>query len=265
MIFRTVSPLAVAAAPAPRRSFGRSRVRIFTLLLIALLAAGCTASGAELTLIAQHDAAETSIASLRITASVAAARAQTTLDYVGTRVRFAEQRSSFLQSTLIARGTEPAFIAGQLPAAGQISIATATPRPTVISASGEQILPGVPTPPPETGSATLTGIVMATGVGPNDCALSTTSRFTPASERIYVVATASNVVSGTRLTSRWKRGMDEVASFDFVPDFDINGACIWFFIDQTDAEFTAGRWGVVLEINGVPASPEIEFTIAENG
>jgi hypothetical protein len=106
----------------------------------------------------------------------------------------------------------------------------------------------------------LENIVMATGVGDDDCALGTVLQFTADVPAIYVVATAYNIAPGTQLASRWRIGASEKV-FDFTPDFAIAGECIWFFVDQTDFTFVPGTWSVSLEIDGTPAAPAIQFTI----
>ncbi|RMG83880.1 MAG: hypothetical protein D6712_12385, partial [Chloroflexi bacterium] len=60
---------------------------------------------------------------------------------------------------------------------------------------------------------------------------------------------------------RWQYQGEEVVRFDFVPDFNIDGACIWFFIEPADAPFNPGTWSVVLDINDSPAIPPLTFVI----
>lgn len=111
------------------------------------------------------------------------------------------------------------------------------------------------------GQPALYNVVMAPEVGNDDCALRPISSFSSGAERIYVVATAASITSGTTLGSLWYQGETQVAAHDFTPDFEINGACIWFFVDQADFVFTPGSYSVQLTINGAPAGPRLQFTV----
>lgn len=113
---------------------------------------------------------------------------------------------------------------------------------------------------PETAAPTLDpngprfeGVVTATGVGDDDCAVGTTSAFSPSTAEIYVVAAGFNIAAGTTIQSNWLRRDAPLTSFDFAPDNAVNGACIWFFADQTDFAFEAGEYRVDLLIGGVLA------------
>lgn len=247
--------------------------------LIALCLSACGTSSNEQTLVAQHHTVSTEIAYTRQTASVVRARMQTTLDFAGTRVIDVEQLGQFLQSTLVALGTERAYISNNLPLPGSVSFPTFTPLPTSpinIQANSQPTIPVDPnateelntqgepisaTPP--AGQSTLSNIVLASGVDNNDCAIDSNPRFTTNSTEIYVVAIANNIPAGTEISSTWQRAGIEVALFSFAPEASLNNVCIWFFIDQTDTEFVAANWSVELKINGVSASPPIPFTIVE--
>jgi hypothetical protein len=106
----------------------------------------------------------------------------------------------------------------------------------------------------------LVNFQMAPVVGSDDCAVNPTSDFSTSDAEIYIVATGVNIPAGTNIAARFSVGGQEI-NHDFTPDFAIDGACIWFFIDQADVEFRAGTWSVELELNGAPASPPIPFTI----
>jgi hypothetical protein len=185
----------------------------------------------------------------------------------------AQEQRGQLQATLIARGADPAAVGANI-----TPVAPVTPLPDAAadaaSTTGGAVVPtsapgDVPiTPPgadltPTSGAPALANIVTAANVGSDDCAAGVTSTFSASSDRIYVVATAFNIPPGTSIVSRWFQNGQQVISHDFTPDFDINDACIWFFIDQTDVAFTPGSWSVDLEINGVVTGPSTTFTIAE--
>jgi len=233
----------------------------FILLILLVGCAGTTGRG---TIEADHAIASTQIIDLRRTATVNAARMQTTIDFMGTRIRSREENRELMLATLIARGTDAAFL---VQAQGDAAFIppTATPRPT------DALLAAAENPPtpvggggiiPDTAGAALTDIVTAPGVLPNDCAQNPSNQFTTNTSEIYVVARAQNISSGTRLTSRWLQEGAEVAVFDFTPDFNIDDACIWFFIDQSDVTFISGTWSVALDINGAQVGM-VDFDITE--
>jgi hypothetical protein len=76
-----------------------------------------------------------------------------------------------------------------------------------------------------------------------------------------VVARAVDIAAGSVLTSQWFREDVLLTTFDYMPDFVIENACIWFFADQTDFEFALGSYSVNLLVNGEAAAPSIPFTI----
>lgn len=250
-----------------------------TLILAALLAvlvAACRPQNeVELTLVAQNVDLKTQIAAIYETATVDADQLQITLEYMNTQVAQAQGQNNDLRATLVARGTEPAAITNPqaqpftpastaaanstLPADPQ-SAGTPVPGQTT---GGQPTIPPTPTEATEGSQPALTGIVMSTGVGDDDCAQGVTSTFTTSTQEIYVVATASNITPGTTLLSRWFRESEQVVTHDFTPDFNIDGNCIWFFMDQADAQFTPGTWSVQLEVNGAVAGAPVTFTITE--
>lgn len=231
------------------------------LALLALFVGACARqSQVELTLVATNVSLNTQIAALRETATVQADRILVTVEYMGTLVRQAEDQNSFLRATLAARGVDTSGV-GSVDPSQVTPIAPANnnaPPAATPEATGEtQSLN-----PAEIVGPALTNIVMAEGVGSDDCALGAASSFSSGAERIYVVATAFNIEPGMTLVSRWQVAGVEVVH-DFTPDFTIDDNCIWFFIDQTDAEFMPGNWNVQLEINGAISGSPVQFSIAE--
>lgn len=247
------------------------RHMLFLVLLVGVVAACTPQNEIELTLVAQNVALNTQIAAVRETATVDADRLQVTMEYMNTLVAQAQEQRSQLQATLIARGTDASAIG--------VDITPGAPLPTPLPAAD-----GVPDPAalvtPAPGDVAVTpfgadaaaapsaasglaNIVTSTGVGNDDCAVGATSTFSTSSDRVYVVARAFNIQPGTTILSRWYREGQQVVTHDFVPDFAIEDACIWFFIDQTDATFTPGSWAVDLEINGAVVGPSTPFTISE--
>jgi hypothetical protein len=238
-----------------------------TLLLLSLFIGACARQNQiELTLVATQVALNTQIAGIRQTATVDADRIQITVEYMSTLVRGAEVQNEQLRATLVARGADPSSFTNIDP-----SFVTNLPPGGGTSNGGQQqvvITPlpgaetvGTPTTPIPGTEPTLTSIVMAEGVGSDDCALGVTTTFTTATPEIYVVATALNIQPGTTIVSRWQLGGQEIVH-DFTPDFAIDQNCIWFFVDQVDTPFIAGNWNVQLEINGV-AVGTVSFSITE--
>ncbi|MCY4147535.1 MAG: hypothetical protein OXE95_06430 [Chloroflexi bacterium] len=236
-------------------------------LLLLLLLTGCAASAVEQTAATEQSSAETAIAQLRATSTVARARMQTTLDYAGSRVTEAAEAQEFLRFNLISLGTESAWLStaiGQLGEVGEQATATAQP-----AAIGTDAAPSAPssfavivTPPtPQRSGPRLENVLMASGVDSRDCAIDNNPRFTPASSQIYVVAQAYNVLAGATISSVWRRQDSEVAKFSFQPRNNLDGDCIWFFIDQSDAEFTVGAWSVEVTVDDILPAPSLAFQI----
>ena len=217
---------------------------------LGLVLVGCQRQNqVELTLVAQNISLQTQIAAVQATATVDTERLQITVDYMNTLVGRAENQSSQLQATQSARTTQTDNQAVATP--------YLTPNP------GDLVTPQE-TPVADNGQSALVDITMAPGVGDNDCAVNPTSEFSTSSDSIYVVATALNIQAGTHIAARFSIAGQEI-SHDFTPDFDINGNCVWFYIDQTDLPFTAGTWSVTLELNGIAVSAPIPFSITESG
>ena len=273
-------PMHKTQAKAQNQVKNQHSIRLITycILLVTLLAvSACGTSTEQLTLVADHHIASTQIANVRASATVVRARMQITLDFAGTRAIEVEQQGQFLRSTLVSLGTESAFINDRLPLPGNFP--TFTPQPTspinnpITPAPQPQVTQAlnaegtlVQVTPAATSISTqarLENIVLSSGVNNNDCAIDTNPRFTPASAEIYIVATAYDVPANTTITSRWQSNGTEVALFSFQTQTSVDGNCIWFFIDQSDAEFVVGAWGVELMIDDVSAAPPISFQIVE--
>ena len=244
----------------------------------AVTLSACRSSEPQQTVTAAYAEALSSIESLRVTATVARARIQTTLDYAGTRVAQADAAGAFLASNLISLGTESAFIEQNLqqveefntlitpsPAANEpaLSVTAQSPRSQAPRAI---VTPPALTPPPTSTQPgpRLENIAMASGVNQFDCALDVNPRFTPASTAIYVVGRAFAIPAGATISSSWRRAGTEVVSFSFQREHEINDSCIWFFIDQTDTPFTVGFWSVDISVNGQPVASPVAFQIVGN-
>ncbi len=236
-------------------------------LLVALLATACSggSSNTELTLVAQNVALATQIADVRGTATVDADRLRVTAVYIETAVAQSRTQNQRLSATIQALGGDAALVAplsstpvppsGGNPAAPEATFDPGAP------VSSQAVVAATNTPAPPA----LYNAVTARGVGANDCALAPVTSFTPADTNIYIVATASNIVPGTMMASRWYLEGSEVIAHDFTPDFSIDQNCVWFYIDSTETAFTPGNWTVQLEINGQPAGEPVVPAGADPG
>ncbi len=255
-----------------------SAVSVFlavALVSIAALLTACGPSEVQLSATSAYEIAETDINRLRTTATVARARLQITLDYVGTRVMQVEQANQFLRSGLMDLGTESAFIDANL---SQLQLQpTPTQRQGLASVTGTTATPvallaGSNDQRAQVTAATAVAItpdnrprlgkvVLASGVDAEDCALDINPLFTPESAAIYIVARAFNIPAGANLSSIWQRQGTEVAQLSFQTEFAINDNCIWFFIDQSDTPFLAGAWSVEIRLDGEALMSPLPFRV----
>lgn len=261
-------------------------MRLWVLLLSALSLMGLVACAPPsdpapaLTAAALHPTVATLAAVVRLTATFEADRRAVTEVAALESVGRASQRQSRIVSTIEALDyprPDPRLIT---PAAFPTAAIQFTPTPDVQTVGGGVTLaaptvdpnitptftpePTIPPPPTNTLSPDaprLAGVVTAAGVDSNDCALAPVSTFSPSTPQIYVVATAFNVKSGDVIASRWIKDGAEVAYYEFAPTFTINGACIWFFVDQADFTFTIGSsYTIDLLMNSVNAQT-VSFTV----
>ncbi len=254
-------------------------------LAVALSASACQFFGpstSEMTLAVQNQVLSTEIAAIRATATVEADRMMVTLEHAQTAVNHVDAQTQDLQATLVARSGLPADLNSITPV---FDTAFATPPPildlgqnTTNGVAPIRITPGATTPPSipqnnaalvitpivnqQAASGPLSNIVTSGAVGDDDCALNPTTSFTTQTPQIYVVARASGVGSSDTITSRWSAGGSEIVSYDWTPDFEIEDACIWFYIDQSEITFTPGNWQVQMELNGQATGSPVTFSIA---
>ncbi len=235
--------------------------RFLAALLVGLVAACASVSPAERTLEAENEILATQVADMRATATIAADRLRITIEYGQTAVGQARRQNEILAATVAALGGDVGSVrpgaAFPTPSPAALDVAPAPGGTPPAALAQPPLTPTTPPPP------SLYNLVTAEGVGPNDCALAAVSQFSTAAQRIYAVATAANIAPGTRLASRWFRDGAEVIMHEFRPDFAIQQACVWFFIDPTETAFTPGSWSVQLEIENTPAGAPVAFTIVE--
>lgn len=273
-----------------KKFFGRIKIMKSLLLLsiLTLILSACATTESSLTLEANYALAGTQVADLRITASVQSARAETTLDFMGTRASLGATQSSHLESTLVATGFSPDGLATQRQ---MILGSTATPRPTLppLSETNDQsvatsapiietftpTVPGVTLNAPQPIATTVIqatsdpnglrfgSLVTATGAGDDGCGTGITSTFGMDVSEIYVILPVFNITANqSTFSARWQRDGEPVGPvYDFSPDFDADELCIWFFVDETDFEFLPGQYTVTIDVNGQPATNPVPFII----
>lgn len=250
-------------------TFIRYRMVIFALMILS----ACSSGAPDPTLVAENAALSTQIVDFRTTATYAADRLERTAEYVNTALADVERRYDELAATLQEAGIDPTLIAQVSPNPAfervvsptpPVAQALQTPQPAASVLTTPETSPGETATPlltPTFGQAALYNVVTALEVGDDDCALQPEGNFRSSAEKIYVVATAAGITAGTTLGSLWYQGETQVTAHDFTPDFDINSACIWFFVDQTDFVFAPGNYSVQLTINGTPTGPRLQFVV----
>lgn len=149
----------------------------------------------------------------------------------------------------VAAGPIPFVISGDASNTSAVETDSANPETAVVSSAQSST------------NAGFSNLVMATGVGSNGCATNTTSQFSSSAAELYVVATANNIPAGTRIIASWQLNGQEIASYDWTPDYNITQECIWFYVDQTAFPFTAGSWSVSLTAEGLGVGGQVSFTI----
>lgn len=261
--------------------------RLILLITSILLLSACGTDDSIQTLETNHVLAGTQLADLRVTATVQAARAQTTLDFMQTRPALAAAQSNFLESTLAADGTDTSFIEtqralilGSSPTPSETPLAEETegliiPTFTPVSETPTPTIPGVtPIIPTETMTATLPpdpnalrveNPRLALAPGNDGCGVNFTSQFTVNTEEIYIIFTAYNLkTKGVTFTAKWTYNGQAIGPvYDYTPNKNYDQLCVWFYVDQTDFEFLAGNYTVEIDMDDVAAFPPIPFTITQ--
>lgn len=261
---------------------------LILILNLILILSACTDTGTSLTLEANYRLAGTQVEDLRITATVQMARAETTLDFMGTRAAVSGNQSGFLVETLVATGISPELLATQ-----RESFLGSSPTPvppTIIGNNANQeIRPGqtliaetfTPSPPavtinapnptstaliqatPDFGGLTIGNLITATGAGNDGCGRGVSSVFGMNVSEIYVILPVFNVTANDYIfAARWQKNGQPIGPiYDFSPDVDSDSLCVWFFVDATDFAFEPGTYSVSIDINGQRASGPVPFVI----
>lgn len=262
--------------------------RLTSLVVLALSAflSACQFFGpptAEQTLVAENYVLNTEIAALRATATVEADRMLVTLEHAQTAMSHVTGQTQELSATLIARGTPSVDLSGLSPQV-TVDIPTLEPALQIAPPANSAIVitpgsvsaetgalpgdtaqqPALVITPVSAENTVLSNIVTAPGVGDDDCAINPTSQFTSSSSEIYVVARARGVAANDEIVSRWYRDGEEVINYPWTPGFEIEDACIWFFIEESEVPFVPGNWQVQMELNGEVVGAPVTFTILDD-
>lgn len=242
-------------------------------LLLMLLLAACTGDpAAGQTAEAVNATLGTHVALRRMTATFEADRRVVTQSALENAATLALSRQRAIMSTLEELGVSAnisQITPAALPTNPAFAIATSTPEmldtggitraaPTddpALSLTPPTAPPPLETSTPDPSQPRVENLVTATGVGADDCPAGITASFTGASPQIYVVMSAYNLAAGMTVSARWSRDDGTaLTTFEFTPDFNINGACIWFYAEPADFAFDAGAYRVEIDINGLPAA-----------
>ncbi|MBE2269702.1 MAG: hypothetical protein IAE80_15810 [Anaerolinea sp.] len=231
----------------------------------------------------ENQVANTEIAAVRQTATVNADRLLITLAYAQTSVSVLNQQGTRIASTLVAAGmlmVDTSGITAVAPTPNPGGNPGANP-PAGAPAGGSLITPivgegaarsniEIQQPPSPTPLATadpnvprLGNFQLAGQVGVDDCPLGATTSFSSTATEIYATAIAYNVRSGDLISTRWLRDGTEIATYDWQPSFDIEQACIWFYLPASEVEFVPGNWSVEFTLNGAAAGSPVAFTITD--
>lgn len=248
-----------------------------------VFASGCNffaPPAAEQTLAADYAATSTQIVNIRQSATALADRLAITLEHAQTAVRAADAQSTRIAATLLATGIPfvdtrnitPLFAT---PVPDQIvgidgnasPVFAITPVTSGEGAQGNSTLQSQPSPTPVTTTTInpeaprLENILLTQAVGADDCPTGATTVFPTNSEGVYVSALAFNLFPTNIVVSRWLREGVEVVNYDWSPGFEIEQGCIWFYMPASDVDFSAGNWGVQLELDGILVGQPIAFTV----
>lgn len=260
------------------------RWTVTLILLAAVSSSACQFFGpstAEMTLSVQNQVLNTEIAAIRATATVEADRILVTLEHAQTAVNDVDDQTQDLQATLAAQGLPPVDISSISPVpesvfatpppiidpstlnnnVAPIGITPAATSPVIIPNQNNAALVITSVAVQQQAAGPLQNIVTSDSVGSDDCALNPSTTFTATTPEIYVVARAVGVGPNDNITSRWFAGGSEIISYDWTPNFEIENACIWFYIDQDEVMFTPGSWSVQMELNGQTVGSPVAFSI----
>lgn len=263
-------------------------VLVFLLLTAGTLASSCNFFSQPVDLQTenlQNEQAQTQIAAVRATATVNADRMMITLENAQTAVGNIDLQSTRIASTLIASGMTSVDASGITPLAPtqdaaaadssipQIANPLLTPGAPLVSGQGSargdsQLIPVTPTDIPvqatlDPNGPHLTDITLTDRVGADDCPVTSLTSVSSSATELYVTAVAHKIAANSTLTANFSHDGQAVQTYTWQPDFNIDGACIWFHMPASDVQFTPGNWTVTLTIDGATAG-SLDFSITSD-
>lgn len=253
--------------------------------LMIWLIVGCSGTTPEQqTFVAQHATRSTEMAIFRQTAAFEEERRQITLEAVATAEGLARRRQSDLISTLselgviglsmdaitpIIRTEAPEIQATALAASAAANfsgggITRIPPTPDFRTAPPAVVTQAQVPPTVDPNAPGLRSMGFASGVDSNNCALDNLTQFTTSTPEIYATAVTQNILTGTTIAVRWFKDGAETALYNITAEVDLNGTCVYIFVDQTDFTFDAGsQYSAVWELNGTRFGEPVPFAVVE--
>ena len=224
-----------------------------SLCFLVLLVNACSTSEGEQTVVAQLGIANRDLRDLQTTATVQAARMQTTRSFFDARMTKAVEQRAFLFATLEARGT--VFLT---PTATPIP-ETATPTPLPPTATY------TPFPTSTLTTTVIEDMVAARSINQgNGCAREVTTEFTTEDDEIYVVGVAKDIPENASIDVEWIYNGEVVSTFSLAYGSYIRELCVWFSLTEEDTELLPGFWNVSLTISTVPGNYLVVFQIVDD-
>lgn len=222
-------------------------------LIALLLSAGCQAFADEDAL-ATIDINMTKLAvereSIRAAATADRVMAAATVVAAGTRVAQHSAVNAALAATLRTSYT-----------------ATPALRAVVVSAAdmGSSLEDGMMDAEPGSDSLSelrVSSLAMAARINFNTgCADATVNRFSPAAERIYLTAQASNLSAGAQFSALWRYEGGDVSSHAWRAERSEDFLCIWFYVTPADFDFLPGSYTALLFVDGAQVG-SVPFSIS---
>lgn len=117
-----------------------------------------------------------------------------------------------------------------------------------------------------TTNITNTGQIVRLGVASQinpdtDCPLDAGTQFSTSVTQLYVVMRTNALPAGAPLAVTWYYG-DEIRAQDtWATPRDFDGVCIWFSLERTRTDFTAGEWSVQIFAYNQPVEDRLTFTL----
>jgi hypothetical protein len=105
---------------------------------------------------------------------------------------------------------------------------------------------------------------VSTEINPDDgCVVNPRSSFSENETRLYGTLRALNVEAGVQMRAEWRRDGALVWEDAWTVDQNYADICIWFFVENTDIEFTPGAWSVEFFADGFSLEGATAFTLGD--